>query len=262
MDVLKKGSKGAQVVQLQNQLIALGYNLKADGDFGDNTDKAVRAAQTRFNLVADGIVGVKTWTYLTAPVKTLTGLTEEDYQWAADYLQDDVPSVKAVRGVEAPAGGFLVDGRATILFERHVMYRQLKANGFNPDDYLADPNIVNKTPGGYLGKAAEYDRLAKASKIDETSALESCSWGAYQIMGYHWKLLGFNSVRDYVAANQASELGQLQCFVKFIKANPALLKAIREDDWATFAKNYNGPDYKKNNYDVKLAEAFKKFGGK
>lgn len=262
MDILKKGSKGPDVVELQTRLVALGFNIKPDGDFGPGTETAVKAAQTRFKLVADGVVGVKTWTFLSAPVPVLVGLTEADYQWAADYLQDDVPSVKAVRGVEAPAGGFLPDGRVTILFERHIMYRRLKANGFNPDSYLSDPNIVNQTPGGYIGKAGEYTRLDKAIAINETSALESCSWGAYQIMGYHWKLLGFESVQDFVNTNKASELGQLQCFVKFIKANPPLLKAIREDDWPTFAKNYNGPDFKKNSYDTKLADAFKKFGGK
>lgn len=262
MAILKIGSKGEQVKALQRQLISLGYTLSDDGVFGSTTEKYVKEVQRRFKLTDDGVVGDKTWTVLNTPNKTLEALTEADYQWAAEFLADDVPSVKAVREVEAPLGGFLADGRVTILYERHVMYRQLYANGINPDPVAAkQPSIVNKKTGGYLGKAAEYTRLAAAKLIDEKSALESCSWGAYQIMGYHWKLLGFNSIYDFVAKMEQSERGQLECFVKFIKVNPTLLKAIRQDDWTTFARYYNGANYRANNYDVKLANAFKKYGG-
>lgn len=263
MAILKNGSRGEQVASLQRKLTSLGYPLKDDGIFGDGTERVVREVQRRFKLKDDGIVGDKTWAVLDTPTKVLQSLTEADYQWAADFLQDDVPSVKAVREVEAPMGGFLADGRVTILYERHVMYRRLYTNGLDPDQAAAKyPDLVNKKTGGYLGKAAEYNRLDGAIKIHEVSALESCSWGAYQIMGYHWKLLGFNSVHEFVDKMKESERGQLECFVKFIKANPALLKAIREDDWESFARYYNGANYRKNNYDVKLTAAFKKFGGK
>lgn len=262
MTILKNGSRGEQVAALQRQLKSLGYDLKDDGVFGDTTEKYVKEIQRRFKLKDDGIVGDKTWAVLSTPNKTLQSLTEDDYQWAAEFLADDVPSVKAVRDVEAPMGGFLPDGRVTILYERHVMYRQLYANGINPDPIAAvQPDLVNKKTGGYLGKAAEYKRLDGAKLIDERSALESCSWGAYQIMGYHWKLLGFESVYDLVSKMDQSERGQLECFVKFIKANPVLLKAIREDDWPTFARYYNGSNYRANKYDEKLAAAFKKHGG-
>ncbi len=262
MDILKNGSRGEQVANLQRKLNTLGYQLKDDGIFGDGTEKAVKALQLRYHLKDDGVVGDKTWAVLNTPTGVLKSLTEEDYQWAASFLQDDVPSIKAVREVEAPTGGFLPDGRVTILYERHVMYRRLYANGLDPDKAaLSNPSIVNKKTGGYLGKAAEYTRLNEAIKIHEISALESCSWGAYQIMGYHWKILGFNNVYELVDKMKESERGQLECFVRFIKANPVLLKAIRADDWASFAAGYNGANYRKNNYDVKLAAAFKKFGG-
>lgn len=261
MALLKNGSRGEQVAALQRQLKSLGYDLKDDGVFGDTTESYVKEVQRRFKLKDDGIVGDKTWAVISSPNTTLKSLTDEDFQWAAGFLQDDVASVKAVREVEAPLGGFLADGRVTILFERHVMYRQLAANGINPDPFTASqPDIVNKKTGGYLGKAAEYKRLETAKLIDEASALESCSWGAYQIMGYHWKLLGFTSIYAFVDKMKESERGQLECFVKFIKANPVLLKAIRQDDWVTFARYYNGSNYRKNLYDEKLEAAFKKHG--
>lgn len=262
MAILKNGSKGEQVAALQRQLISLGYTLKDDGIFGNTTERYVKEVQRKFKLKDDGIVGDKTWAVLQTPNATLKTLTEADYAWAAEFLNDDIPSIKAVREVESPQGGFLPDGRVTILYERHVMYRQLYANGINPDPLaLKYPDIVNKKAGGYLGKAAEYKRLDAAKLLDVNSALESCSWGAYQIMGFHWKLLGFSSVQAFVDKMKESERGQLECFVRFIKANPSLLKAIRQDDWATFARYYNGSNYRKNLYDEKLAAAFKKHGG-
>lgn len=61
---LQKGANGYQVKTIQRILIALGYNLGGygvDGDFGDATDKAVRAFQKAKKLGVDGIVGANTW---------------------------------------------------------------------------------------------------------------------------------------------------------------------------------------------------------
>lgn len=60
MAILKVGSKGAAVKELQRLLIKAGFPLPkfgADGDFGEETDKALREFQDRFGLVADGKYG-------------------------------------------------------------------------------------------------------------------------------------------------------------------------------------------------------------
>jgi hypothetical protein len=54
--ILKKGSKGREVKELQDFL-----NITADGDFGPGTEKAVKKWQKDNGLVDDGIVGPKTW---------------------------------------------------------------------------------------------------------------------------------------------------------------------------------------------------------
>jgi murein DD-endopeptidase MepM/ murein hydrolase activator NlpD len=54
--VLKVGSKGASVIYLQTALA-----IEADGVFGPDTDKAVKAFQTKNKLTADGVVGPATW---------------------------------------------------------------------------------------------------------------------------------------------------------------------------------------------------------
>ncbi len=59
---IKRGSKGQDVVVLQEQLRDMGFYTGAiDGDFGPKTEDAVRWVQRTNDLVVDGIVGPKTW---------------------------------------------------------------------------------------------------------------------------------------------------------------------------------------------------------
>lgn len=57
--ILKKGDKGSLVVKLQEKL-----GIEADGDFGNNTDKALRDFQSKNNLTVDGIAGNATYELL------------------------------------------------------------------------------------------------------------------------------------------------------------------------------------------------------
>lgn len=55
-------TSGVEVIKLQKQLKNLGFfNGKIDGDFGVSTEAAVKAAQTRYGLKPDGVVGGDTW---------------------------------------------------------------------------------------------------------------------------------------------------------------------------------------------------------
>ncbi|WP_437604323.1 peptidoglycan-binding domain-containing protein [Sorangium sp. So ce590] len=54
------GVEGDDVAEWQRQLVALGYRLIVDGDFGPRTDAATRSFQRSRLLVVDGIVGPKT----------------------------------------------------------------------------------------------------------------------------------------------------------------------------------------------------------
>lgn len=73
--LLKKGSKGDDVKQLQEKL-----GLSADGIFGSGTETAVKNWQSKNGLTADGIVGEGTWgkmfgnaTVLTEPAPLVHG---------------------------------------------------------------------------------------------------------------------------------------------------------------------------------------------
>lgn len=61
---LAEGSKGTAVKHLQARLIAHGFGLKPDGDFGPYTDDRVRDFQADHGLKRDGIVGKRTWAEL------------------------------------------------------------------------------------------------------------------------------------------------------------------------------------------------------
>ena len=61
MKTLKKGDKGDEVKILQELLNKAGYNLVVDSDFGNKTHNSVLAYQKSKSLVADGVVGPKTW---------------------------------------------------------------------------------------------------------------------------------------------------------------------------------------------------------
>lgn len=64
MPLIKKGSEGSAVLQLQKMLNAKGYKLTEDGDFGSKTEAAVKAYQKANGLEVDGEVGPMTWAAL------------------------------------------------------------------------------------------------------------------------------------------------------------------------------------------------------
>lgn len=270
MTILRHGDRGQDVRTLQNRLNdRMKAGLDTNGLFDDATEAAVRTFQRGAGLVDDGIVGSKTQAALTGVGTTLL-LGAGNLSAAAQRLGLPLATVYAVNEVESAGAGFLANGKPKILFERHQMYRQL-CTPRNPDDDAAElkhhadelvalsPSLVNPAPGGYAGGTAEHQRLAQARMIDDTAALESTSWGAFQIMGYHATRLGYESVQAFAAAMASGEPAQFDAFVRFIEADPALLKALKARKWADFAKLYNGPAYARNLYDVKLQRAYERY---
>jgi hypothetical protein len=258
--MLKIGDTGLEVRKLQLLLVQNGEKLTIDGWFGIGTRDAVIAVQRRLGLVVDGVAGPKTVAALQARVRPDRLLSMGDLARAADRLDVPLAAIRAVNEVEARGAGFLPDGRPKILFERHIMYRQLRERRLDADLYARQsPKLVSTTRGGYLGGEAEHKRLAMASAIHRDCAIEACSWGVFQIMGFHWQALGYSSAEDYAARMSRSEAEHLDAFVRFIEADRNLLKALRTGKWATFAAGYNGAAYKENLYDIKLARAFERY---
>ncbi|RZK45517.1 MAG: N-acetylmuramidase family protein, partial [Pedobacter sp.] len=107
-------------------------------------------------------------------------------------------------------------------------------------------------------KLNQHERLAKAIRINETAALKSASWGAFQIMGFNHEKCGFKSVQEFVKAMEKDEYSQLDSFCKYLCATHLDVN-LKNLDWKGFARGYNGPDYVKNQYDTKLAKAYQTY---
>jgi hypothetical protein len=142
-----------------------------------------------------------------------------------------------------------------ILYERHIFHRRtggkFAAKGA--------PEVSQHTAGGYgaLG-AHQYARLQAALKLDRRAALESCSWGLGQVMGFNARDAGYASAEAMVEAMCESEDAQFQAMINFIVAN-RLAGSLQAADWAGVANAYNGPDFQKNRYDEKLRLADARF---
>ncbi len=61
---LSYGTSGLSVRILQRLLLANGYPISIDGNFGALTETAVKAFQSNRNLTIDGVVGQQTWQQL------------------------------------------------------------------------------------------------------------------------------------------------------------------------------------------------------
>lgn len=250
----KRGDKGTDVRQLQQWLKNAGIVITPDGSYGKKTETSVREFQVSHRLPSTGTVDKRTFIALHGlPVNTRL-LTQRDLQELADHLSVPVWNIMAVNAVESRGSGFFDNDKPAILYERHIMYRRLKEHRVDPTPHVRQqPNIVNTITGGYIGGIGEYGRLDKALGIHRQGGPESASWGLFQIMGYHWKALGYQSIEEFVRLMCLSEAEQLKAFGRFVEIDARLLKALRTGDWATFARLFNGPAYRKNQYDTKMA---------
>lgn len=189
-------------------------------------------------------------------------LTNEQIKDLANKHDIEYAGLKAVVEVEASGKGFIGDV-PKILYEPHIMHRLLtKKNYITIRNNLmkAHPNLCYPRWGTYKygAESIQHKRLEIASQFNRDTALESCSWGLGQVMGFHWKSLGYESLQAFINDMYESEAKQLEAMIRFIKVN-GLLLALKNKDWVKFARGYNGSGYAKNKYHIKLANAYAKY---
>jgi N-acetylmuramidase len=176
----------------------------------------------------------------------------------AEVLEVETAALRAVAEVESKGSGFLPAPaiRPKILFEGHAFHKL--TGGRYDDDYpnLSYPNWDRSQYSGSL--AGEWKRLDQACLLDRAAALQSASWGMFQIMGFNYSYAGYLDVEAFVADQHAGAEEQARAFARFI-SRPPFLKALRKKDWTAFARAYNGPGYRQNKYDTKIGTAYGRY---
>lgn len=201
-------------------------------------------------------IGLAHPSVLLIPKSNPPKVQRDDIIIAAGRLNVPAAQIKALSDVESPKGGFNPDGSPKILFERHKFYQALtKLNWITKRDEMREkyPDICHPSAGSYNTRP-QYEKLEIAATLNWDAAHESASWGFGQVMGFNWKALGYDSVRDFVSLMYASEGYQLDAVCRYIKVNH-LDDELRREDWPGFSKGYNGKDYRINKYDTKMATA-------
>lgn len=180
-------------------------------------------------------------------------LSTDDFMAAAHQLHCEVAVIRAVAETETSRKPFDAQGQPTMLFERHK-FHALTGGRFD----LTNPDLSNPTPGGYGTGGSQFYRFQEAAKLDDKAAKMAASWGMFQIMGFNYKAAGYGSIDAFVLAMRKSPREHLKAFVRFIQHDSALLRALQQKDWGTFAARYNGPEYAKNNYDERMKAAYER----
>lgn len=179
-------------------------------------------------------------------------LTELDYKNAAFDLGVEIAALKAVAQVESAGDGFLPNGYPKILFEGHLFSKYTLGAFDKLEPTISYPKWTKEH---YLGGAKEYNRLHVATSLNKDAALKATSWGKFQILGANFKDAGFERVVLFVDAMHQTEREHLRAFINIIRAWQ-LVDALKYHKWEIFARKYNGPGFKQNQYDEKMFEAY------
>jgi peptidoglycan hydrolase-like protein with peptidoglycan-binding domain len=137
--VLRRGSSGSAVRELQARLAALGFSPGSiDGIFGLMTEQAVKAFQSSRGLTADGIVGPQTWGQLYA--QPSQGTPQPSPSTAAGEPQVTISSgvlisnnaVQVLKDILRLAGlsrATVTSGRRTPADQARIMYDLIQRYG-------------------------------------------------------------------------------------------------------------------------------------
>ena len=164
-------------------------------------------------------------------------LSNLDYLIAAMQLGCKASAIKAVAMIESNGEGFTSTGIVKTRLESQFLAKYQAASGKAPKSFLT---------------------FASAYAYDASSAILSTSFGEFQVMGFNYKAAGYTTPQAYYNAVKNSAVSQLNSFVGFVKVNK-LAQYLKDQNWAGFAYRYNGPGYKANSYDTKLAYWYNKF---
>lgn len=214
----------------------------------------VRDLQAAIGVTADGQFGPVSRAALLARFTNpaAPAITTGQMQMVADRLGVTLKQLAAVAKVESAGGGFDAQGRPKILFERHIFHRLTGGK-------WSVASFSNPTRGGYSEDS--WGKLLDACAKDPDAAFSACSWGKFQILGSHWNSLGYPTPFAMAQTTVQSEAAHYEMLARFIEVSKLqkAMQSLSSDPaaCAPFAARYNGPAYRENRYDTKLALAMR-----
>ena len=226
--------------------------------FVDTLPSGVKAANEALNALPPVTHPKRTVTAQSFVNLKAPALNVGDKIAAAERLGVSVKHINMLLKVESGGSSFDRNGRPIILFEPHIFHRRTKGK-WSPADFSYSKWGARPYPKSFDGR---WSQLEAAALRDPVAALESASWGLFQVMGFHWQALGYESAYAFADAMASGEPAHLGAMVRFIEANglKRALQACRANDpdsCRAFARGYNGPGFEKNRYHIKLAEALR-----
>jgi len=265
----------AGVETMQVKLNTAGHKCGTpDGKFGNNSDTAVRSFQRANGLTEDGKAGKNT---LIALDKAATG-GGSGASAAAKNLKKKFGSIISSFASkysidEDVLGGFILtessgsgftDGKLLIRFENHIFLKNVSnaSSTFKVENKVHYYYKNGKWNQTHTGKqASEYEAFNLGKGINEYYAYYSISMGLPQIMGFNFKVTGYDSPADMFKDFSISEDKQMAGFCTFVAKydNGSLLKACQSRNFTSMGKIYNGdgdtygPKLKKNAADYAKA---------
>ncbi|HRN60888.1 MAG TPA: N-acetylmuramidase domain-containing protein [Luteimonas sp.] len=182
-------------------------------------------------------------------------ISAEFWKKLAEVLEVETAALRAVAEIESRGSGFLPAPaiRPKVLFEGHAFHKLTGGRYDRDHPNLSHPKWDRRQYSGSL--EGEWKRLDQACLLDRAAALQSASWGMFQIMGFNYSYAGYLDVEAFVADQHAGAEEHARAFARFI-SRPPFLNALRKLRWAEFARAYNGPGYAQNKYDTKMAAAY------
>jgi hypothetical protein len=187
-----------------------------------------------------------------------TRITRPEIDAAAKTYGVEPAALRAVCSVESSGSGFLPKDqqeREKILLERHWLWHRLEARGLDPHPLAsAHPGVCgpdwNPKRYPYGSSRSQWDRIQvvldwashhqpERFESYKKSCYEACSWGLFQMMGFHYREAGFVDVYGMKAAFDKSEAEQLKAILRWMDGS-GLLRSLRAKDWGAFTLHYNG----------------------
>jgi hypothetical protein len=173
----------------------------------------------------------------------------------AERFNLDPKSFAAFIEVESGGKGFNNDGKIIIQFEPSWMKKMAP---YTPSGIWS----VNKIDV----QSKEWIAFSDAFKKNADAAMKATSIGLGQIMGFHYKRLGFATVGEMWDHAKKGLKEQVEQIALFIISDSKLLTALKNKDWHTVASIYNGSGYlalakriKREPYNISLRKAYERY---